>query len=183
MDFGCVNVTKSLFHKWKVCNLAKHTHISGTAGVPFRHARRKVPTIWVAVHAVTEGTHTLSSCPRCYGLTRGCLVKRYNAVWGHMCCLSIYHINHNHFRRHRKWRWRGSALGEDRSCDGTIQSEGTWKRGKSRRNGPLTEKDGDVSARPATPSRETAAKGEKNFRRHVHSSATRYTHVIISIRT
>ena len=31
----------------------------------------------------------------------------------------------------------------------------------SRRNGPQTEKDGKVSARPATPNRETAAKGEK----------------------
>ena len=28
-------------------------------------------------------------------------------------------------------------------------------------NGPLTEKDGKDSARPATPTRETAAKGEK----------------------
>ena len=28
-------------------------------------------------------------------------------------------------------------------------------------SGPLTEKDGKVSARPATPNRETAAKGEK----------------------
>ena len=33
--------------------------------------------------------------------------------------------------------------------------------GKSSRNGPLPEKDGKVSARPATPHRETAAKGEK----------------------
>ena len=31
----------------------------------------------------------------------------------------------------------------------------------SRRNGPPTEKNGKVSARPATPNRETAAKGEK----------------------
>ena len=35
------------------------------------------------------------------------------------------------------------------------------KPGKSRRNGTLTEKNGKVSARPATPNRETAAKGEK----------------------
>ena len=33
--------------------------------------------------------------------------------------------------------------------------------GTSRRNEPLTEEDGKVSARPATPNRETAAKGEK----------------------
>ena len=39
--------------------------------------------------------------------------------------------------------------------------------GKSRRNGPLTERDGNVSARPATPSRETAAKGEKGEKYHV----------------
>ena len=61
----------------------------------------------------------------------------------------------------QKWRWRGSALEEDQSCDGKILSEGTWKPGKSRRNGPLTEKNGKVSARHATPNRETAAKGEK----------------------
>ena len=61
----------------------------------------------------------------------------------------------------QKWRWRGSALEDDQSCDGKILSEGTWKPGKSRRNGPPTEKNGKVSARPATPNRETAAKGEK----------------------
>ena len=33
--------------------------------------------------------------------------------------------------------------------------------GTSRRNGPLTEKDGKVSARSTTPNRETVAKGEK----------------------
>ena len=64
----------------------------------------------------------------------------------------------------QKWRWRGSALEEDQSCDGKILSEGTWKPGKSRRNGPMTEKNGKVSARPATPNRETAAKGEKSER-------------------
>ena len=62
---------------------------------------------------------------------------------------------------------RGSAREEDQSCDGKILSEGTWKPGKSRRNGPPTEKNGKVSARPAIPNRETAAKGEKHgLRRH-----------------
>ena len=44
---------------------------------------------------------------------------------------------------------------------GRILSGGTWKPGTSGRNGSLTGNDGDVSARPATPHREMAAKGEK----------------------
>ena len=64
----------------------------------------------------------------------------------------------------QKLRWRGSALEEDQSCGGPILSEVTSKPGKSRRNGPLTEKDGKVSAGPATPSREMAAKGRERKR-------------------
>ena len=47
-----------------------------------------------------------------------------------------------------KLRWKDTA-------------EGTRKPGTSGRNGPLTGTDGSVSARPATPHKETAAKGEK----------------------
>ena len=45
-----------------------------------------------------------------------------------------------------------------RWCDTVRRDVKAWK---AKRNGPLTEKDGKVSERPATPSRETAAKGEK----------------------
>ena len=52
----------------------------------------------------------------------------------------------------------GSALEEDRSfCQKTV-SERTWQHGASMRNGPLTENDGNVSARPATPHRKTHGK-------------------------
>ena len=37
---------------------------------------------------------------------------------------------------------------EDQSCDGKILSERTWKTGKSRRHGPLAEKDGKVLQDP-----------------------------------
>ena len=48
-----------------------------------------------------------------------------------------------------------------RGYDGRTLSEGTGKRGTSGRNGPLTGTDGKVSARPATPHRETAVKVRK----------------------
>ena len=47
-----------------------------------------------------------------------------------------------------KLRWKDTIRRDLKAC-------------KSRRNGPLTEKNGMVSARPATPNRETAANGEK----------------------
>ena len=73
-------------------------------------------------------------------------------------------------------KWRGSDLDRDRSWGGKILSGGTWKRGISGRNGPLMEIPSltvsgpflpdvpirKVSARPATPHRETATKGEKS---------------------
>ena len=43
------------------------------------------------------------------------------------------------------------------------------KRGASRKNGPLTVINGKVSARPATPHRETAAKGERGEKMVVQS--------------
>ena len=58
-------------------------------------------------------------------------------------------------------KMEGSVLEEDRSWGEKILSWGTWKPGTSGRNGPLTRKDGNVYARPATPHRETAAKSEK----------------------
>ena len=60
----------------------------------------------------------------------------------------------------QKRRWSGSALEEDRTCGGNILSGGTWKPGTSGRNGPLTETDWKVSARPVTTHRETAVKGK-----------------------
>ena len=60
-----------------------------------------------------------------------------------------------------KWRWRGSALEDDQSWGGRTRSRETWKRGVSRRNGPLIMRNGEVCARPATLHREPAAKGKK----------------------
>ena len=56
----------------------------------------------------------------------------------------------------------GSALEQDCSCDGNTLSEGIWKPGTSGRKGPLTGRDGKVSAIPATPHRQNSANGEKD---------------------
>ena len=48
----------------------------------------------------------------------------------------------------------GGALEEDRSCGENTLSEAIGKPGTSGRNGPLTRKDGNASARPSIPHRE-----------------------------
>ena len=57
----------------------------------------------------------------------------------------------------------GGTPDEDQSYDGKMLSEATQNPGISGRNGPLTGRDGKVSARHATLHRETVAKGEKNL--------------------
>ncbi len=72
--------------------------------------------------------------------------------------------------RRRRLEWFGyvKSRGETENIRAVAEMKMEGKRprgrpkpGTSRRNGPLTEKDGKVSTRPATPNRETAAKGEK----------------------
>ena len=96
------------------------------------------------------------------------------------------HVN-NEYMKHKtseqlqKWRCMGSALEEDRSWSGKILSGGTWKPGTSGRNGPLTEKDGNVSARPATPHRETAKKGDTSEKLWCREQPAAKDHFHVSI--
>ena len=127
---------------WKACGKYRYDNgAMGNGGEPVR-----TPEEWGNIGGSERGTDS-------DGYEKG----KARVVWPRQ----RKRRNRAHQSSYSKWRWRGSALEDDQSWGWRIRSGGTWKRGASGRNGPLTVRNGKFSARPATPHRETAAKGEQ----------------------